>query len=50
MTYGTCLDTSHAAKRGRRPRTRHWVMTPLRLDGGGTVLVNRGFVLPEWRR
>ncbi|WP_222854778.1 SURF1 family protein, partial [Bordetella pertussis] len=21
-----------------------------RLDGGGTVLVNRGFVLPEWRR
>ncbi|WP_458363362.1 SURF1 family cytochrome oxidase biogenesis protein, partial [Bordetella pertussis] len=28
----------------------YWVMTPLRLDGGGTVLVNRGFVLPEWRR
>jgi len=29
----------------------YWVMTPLqRADGGGTVLVNRGFVLPEWRK
>lgn len=29
----------------------YWVMTPLRLtDGGGTVLINRGFVLPEWRK
>ena len=29
----------------------YWAMTPLRLaDGGGTVLVNRGFVLPEWRK
>lgn len=29
----------------------YWVMTPLQLaDGGGTVLVNRGFVLPEWRK
>jgi surfeit locus 1 family protein len=26
-----------------------WVMTPLRLDGGGIVLVNRGFVSPERR-
>ncbi len=29
----------------------YWVMTPLQLaDGGGTVLVNRGFVLPQWRK
>lgn len=28
----------------------YWVMTPLQLAGGGTVLVNRGFVLPEWRK
>ena len=29
----------------------YWVMTPLQLaDGAGTVLVNRGFVLPEWRK
>ncbi|MGJ7541999.1 SURF1 family protein [Variovorax sp. LT1R16] len=26
-----------------------WVLTPLRLAGGGTVLVNRGFVPPERR-
>lgn len=25
-----------------------WVMTPLQLDAGSIVLVNRGFVLPEW--
>lgn len=25
-----------------------WVMTPLRTDDGSIVLVNRGFVLPEW--
>jgi surfeit locus 1 family protein len=25
-----------------------WVMTPLRRDDGSLVLVNRGFVLPEW--
>ncbi|KAG1392395.1 hypothetical protein G6F59_014611 [Rhizopus arrhizus] len=25
-------------------------MTPLQLPDGGTVLVNRGFVLPEWRK
>lgn len=29
--------------------TGFWVLTPLRLDGGGTVLVNRGFVPPEQR-
>jgi surfeit locus 1 family protein len=27
----------------------HWVIAPLRLDDGGTVLVNRGFVPPEQR-
>ena len=26
-----------------------WVLTPLRTDDGFTVLVNRGFVPPEWR-
>jgi surfeit locus 1 family protein len=26
-----------------------WVLTPLRTDNGFTVLVNRGFVAPEWR-
>jgi surfeit locus 1 family protein len=26
-----------------------WVLTPFRTDGGFTVLVNRGFVPPEWR-
>jgi surfeit locus 1 family protein len=26
-----------------------WVMTPLRLADGSVVLVNRGFVPPEWR-
>lgn len=29
--------------------TGFWVITPLRLVGGGTVLVNRGFVPPERR-
>jgi surfeit locus 1 family protein len=29
--------------------TGFWVITPLRLAGGGTVLVNRGFVPPERR-
>lgn len=28
----------------------YWVMTPLKLADGGTILVNRGFVLPEWRK
>jgi surfeit locus 1 family protein len=28
----------------------YWVMTPLQLDGGGMVMVNRGFVMPEWRK
>lgn len=28
----------------------YWVMTPLQLADGGTILVNRGFVLPEWRK
>ncbi len=27
----------------------HWVMAPLRLDDGSTILVNRGFVPPEQR-
>jgi len=27
----------------------HWVMAPLRLDGGGVLLINRGFVPPEQR-
>ncbi|MBV7486634.1 SURF1 family protein [Bordetella sp. BOR01] len=28
----------------------YWVMTPLQLRDGGTVLINRGFVLPAWRK
>lgn len=28
----------------------YWVMTPLRQADGSTILVNRGFVLPEWRK
>ncbi|OZI73964.1 SURF1 family protein [Bordetella genomosp. 12] len=28
----------------------YWVMTPLLRDDGSTVLVNRGFVLPQWRQ
>ena len=28
----------------------YWVMTPLMLADGSTILVNRGFVLPEWRK
>lgn len=28
----------------------YWMMTPLRLDDGSTILINRGFVLPQWRR
>lgn len=28
----------------------YWVMTPLQLRDGGVVLVNRGFVLPAWRK
>ncbi|SIT09636.1 SURF1 family protein [Achromobacter sp. MFA1 R4] len=28
----------------------YWVMTPLQLADGSTVLVNRGFVLPAWRK
>lgn len=27
-----------------------WVLTPLRRDDGELVMVNRGFVLPEWRK
>lgn len=27
----------------------YWVLTPLRTDSGFWVLVNRGFVAPEWR-
>lgn len=27
-----------------------WVLTPLRRDDGELVMVNRGFVLPEWRQ
>lgn len=28
----------------------YWVMTPLRLNDGSTILINRGFVLPQWRK
>ncbi|WP_019939181.1 SURF1 family protein [Bordetella sp. FB-8] len=28
----------------------YWVLTPLRRDDGELVMVNRGFVLPEWRK
>ncbi|VCU69706.1 SURF1 family protein [Pigmentiphaga humi] len=28
----------------------YWVMTPMQMRGGGTVLINRGFVLPAWRK
>lgn len=28
----------------------YWVLTPLRRADGSTILVNRGFVLPQWRR
>jgi surfeit locus 1 family protein len=27
-----------------------WVLTPLRRDDGELVMVNRGFVLPQWRK
>lgn len=28
----------------------YWVLTPLELEDGSTILVNRGFVLPAWRK
>ncbi len=27
----------------------YWLLEPLQLDGGGVVLVNRGFVPPDWQ-
>lgn len=38
--------TSLSEPRGQHGGAGYWVMTPLRLEGGGTVFVNRGFV-PE---
>jgi surfeit locus 1 family protein len=38
--------TSLAEPRGARGGPGYWVMTPLALDGGGTIWVNRGFI-PE---
>lgn len=28
----------------------YWVITPMRLADGSTILINRGFVLPQWRK
>lgn len=43
----------HAAETLVQANTDHgpgfWVLTPLRTRAGFTVLVNRGFVPPEWR-
>ena len=36
--------TSLASPRGRHGGPGYWVIAPLALDGGGTVMVNRGFV------
>ncbi|HEY9012285.1 MAG TPA: SURF1 family protein [Devosia sp.] len=36
--------TSLSDAKGSRSGPGYWVMTPLALDGGGTVFINRGFV------
>lgn len=36
--------TSLANARGERSGPGYWVMTPFALEGGGTVLLNRGFI------
>ena len=36
--------TQLSSPRGRYSGPGYWVITPLALDGGGTVMVNRGFV------
>lgn len=39
--------TSVDDPKGKRGGPGYWVLTPLALDGGGTVLINRGFVPPD---
>jgi surfeit locus 1 family protein len=47
---GTLLDESQTLVRAvTRLGAGFWVLTPLRLADGSVVLVNRGFVPPEWR-
>ena len=49
-TRGTFLhDRETLVQAATRLGPGYWVMTPLRTDGGWTVLVNRGFVPPEDR-
>ncbi len=45
VNNGTILVfTSLSEPRGRYSGAGYWVMTPLALNGGGTVFINRGFV------
>jgi surfeit locus 1 family protein len=47
---GTFLDESQTLVQAvTRLGAGFWVLTPLRLADGSVVLVNRGFVPPEWR-
>lgn len=41
--------TQLSQPRGRHGGPGYWIITPLLLDGGGTVMVNRGFVPREFK-
>jgi surfeit locus 1 family protein len=42
--------TSLSEARGKASGPGYWVISPLRLDGGGIVLVNRGFIPADLKR